>query len=58
MDKRIHQSVLAKTPDYNPINSVPTKARWTLYWFMGLATAWFYVIGQTTGTVSFIYFGY
>lgn len=58
-DKRISRSFASGAPDGNPLGRVKSaKARWALYWVMGLLTALFWLISNATGGGAFIYNGF
>ena len=44
----------------NPLALYTTKARWLLYWFMGIATVIFFIIARSgdNSSAQFIYLGY
>ena len=55
-DRSISAAYLANAPDGNPLGRIRSaKARWALYWIMGLLTAMFWLVVNATGGGVFIY---
>ncbi|MDO4566290.1 MAG: MBOAT family O-acyltransferase [Oscillospiraceae bacterium] len=59
-DIRLQRAAGASLSYYNPLALFGKRARWALYWLMGLLTAVFYLISTTGAAASsaFIYAGY
>ncbi len=58
-DRRIDRAYLAGRPDNNPLGQIRSgKARWALYWSMGLLTALFWLVANASGGTLFIYNGF
>ncbi len=53
-------SNIKKGIDNNALSSLSKPKRWILYWFLGLSTATFYLIGMSGAAISsqFLYMGY